>query len=188
VTASVGVIAVHPASADTVTVSVSQADMAAVKALPATATAIPAVAQTPVEASVKTEVKAAVKLTKAQIQQEKAERAVKVAKKHLGDPYRWGATGPHAFDCSGLIQFAWRKAGVRLPRTTWDMLSAVKKRVSWNNLKPGDLIFLEGGGHVGIYIGHGKMINAPHTGTVVRIDKLNSYYRSSFVAAVRPGV
>lgn len=128
------------------------------------------------------------KLTKAALQQEKAERAIKVAKKQLGDPYVWGATGPGAFDCSGLVQFAWRKAGVKLPRTTWSMLDAVEKKVSLRHLKPGDLIFTGGGGHVGMYIGHKKVINAPHSGAVVRIDKLKGYWRSNFLTAVRPGV
>ncbi|WP_226873691.1 C40 family peptidase [Microbispora sitophila] len=128
------------------------------------------------------------KVTKSALQQEKAEHAIKVAKRHLGDPYIWGATGPRAFDCSGLVQFAWRKAGVKLPRTTWSMLSAVKKKVSLAHLKPGDLIFTSGGGHVGMYIGHKKVISAPHSGAVVSVDKLNGYWRSSFLTAVRPGV
>ncbi|MBO4275073.1 glycoside hydrolase [Microbispora triticiradicis] len=128
------------------------------------------------------------KLTKAAVQQEKAELAIKVARKHLGDPYVWGATGPRAFDCSGLVQFAWRKAGVKIPRTTWSMLSAVKKKVSLARLKPGDLIFTSGGGHVGMYIGNKKVINAPHSGAVVRVDRLKGYWRSNFVTAVRPGV
>ncbi|XVQ86681.1 C40 family peptidase [Microbispora siamensis] len=128
------------------------------------------------------------KVTKSALQQEKAKHAIKAAKKHLGDPYVWGATGPRAFDCSGLVQFAWRKAGVKLPRTTWSMLNAVKKRVSLAHLKPGDLIFTSGGGHVGMYIGHKKVISAPHSGAVVSVDKLNGYWRSSFLTAVRPGV
>ncbi|MEV4322528.1 C40 family peptidase [Microbispora rosea] len=131
---------------------------------------------------------ATTKLTKSALQQQKAERAIEVAKKQLGDPYVWGATGPRAFDCSGLVQFAWRKAGVKLPRTTWSMLNAAKKKVSLPNLKPGDLIFTSGGGHVGMYIGHKKVISAPHSGAVVSIDKLDSYWRGSFLTAVRPGV
>ncbi|WP_228645121.1 C40 family peptidase [Microtetraspora sp. AC03309] len=110
-----------------------------------------------------------------------------MAKKQIGDPYRWGATGPGAFDCSGLVQYAWEKAGVKIPRTTWSQKSGVKKKVSWKNLKPGDLIFTSGGGHVGMYVGKGKMIHAPHTGALVRIDKLDAYRKSSFVGAVRPG-
>jgi len=112
---------------------------------------------------------------------------VNAARSHIGAPYRWGATGPGAFDCSGLVQYAWRKAGVKLPRTTWSMRGAVRKKVSWNALQPGDLVFTSGGGHVGIYVGHGKMVHAPHSGTRVRIDSLDSYRKRTFVGAVRPG-
>ncbi|WP_245658140.1 C40 family peptidase [Microtetraspora malaysiensis] len=125
--------------------------------------------------------------SKAARQQQLARKAVEVAKKQLGDPYRWGASGPGAFDCSGLVQYAWRKAGVDIPRTTWSQRSGVKKKVAWSKLKPGDLIFTSGGGHVGMYVGKGKMIHSPHTGAVVRIDKLDAYRKSSFVGAVRPG-
>ncbi|WP_211590410.1 C40 family peptidase [Microbispora sp. H11081] len=128
------------------------------------------------------------KLAKSALQQEKAKRAIEVAKRQLGDPYVWGATGPSAFDCSGLVQFAWRKAGVKLPRTTWSMLGAVKKKVSLARLKPGDLVFTGGGGHVGIYIGNKKVINAPHSGAVVRVDSLKGYWKRGFLTAVRPGV
>ncbi|WP_433413492.1 C40 family peptidase [Microtetraspora malaysiensis] len=125
--------------------------------------------------------------SKAARQQQLARKAVEVAKKQLGDPYRWGASGPGAFDCSGLVQYAWQKAGVDIPRTTWSQRSGVKKKVAWSKLKPGDLIFTSGGGHVGMYVGKGKMIHSPHTGAVVRIDKLDAYRKSSFVGAVRPG-
>ncbi|WP_311931254.1 C40 family peptidase [Microbispora sp. H11081] len=132
--------------------------------------------------------KAAVrKVSRAALQRAKALRAVRIARQQIGDPYRYGATGPGAFDCSGLVQYAWRKAGVRLPRTTWSIKSAVRKKVSWGSFKPGDLIFTSGGGHVGMYVGDGKMVHAPRTGTRVRIDKLDAYRRSSFVGAVRPG-
>jgi cell wall-associated NlpC family hydrolase len=129
----------------------------------------------------------AAKLSKAQRQRDKARRAVEAAKKQVGDPYRWGATGPRAVDCSGLVQFAWRRAGVKIPRTTWSQRSGVKKKISWNDLKPGDLIFTSGGGHVGMYVGHHKMIHSPHTGARVRIDKLDSYRKRTFIGAVRPG-
>ncbi|MEW9527892.1 C40 family peptidase [Microbispora sp. NPDC049125] len=127
------------------------------------------------------------KLSRAALQRAKARRAVTAAKSRIGAPYRWGATGPGAFDCSGLVQYAWRKAGVKLPRTTWSMRSGVKKKVSWNALQPGDLVFTSGGGHVGLYVGHGKMIHSPHSGARVRIDPLDSYRKRTFVGAVRPG-
>ncbi|WP_432932254.1 C40 family peptidase [Microbispora sp. CA-135349] len=193
-TASVGVAGAQPAAADTVTVTVVKTDTAA-------KTAAKTTTKTDTKASTGTTArKAAVKkqqtrqraakrkIGRGVLQQVKAERAVKAAKKQIGDPYRYGATGPGAFDCSGLVQYAWRQAGVRLPRTTWSIRSAVRKKVSWGHFEPGDLIFTSGGGHVGMYVGHGKMIHAPHTGTRVRIDKLDAYRRSTFVGAVRPGV
>jgi cell wall-associated NlpC family hydrolase len=128
------------------------------------------------------------KLSRLASQRLRAARAVAVAKQHIGDRYRYGATGPHAFDCSGLVQFAWRKAGVKLPRTTWSQRRGVKRKISWRDLRPGDLIFTSGGGHVGMYVGHGKMIHAPHSGTRVRIDKLDIYRKRTFVGAVRPGL
>ncbi|RCG28291.1 peptidoglycan endopeptidase [Sphaerisporangium album] len=127
------------------------------------------------------------KLSKAARQRIKAHTAVQVAKKQIGDPYRWGASGPGAFDCSGLVVYAWRKAGVKLPRIAASQFRSVRKKVSWKYLKPGDLMFFRGLGHVGMYVGHGKMIHSPHSGTRVRIDKLNGYRKSSFVGAVRPG-
>jgi cell wall-associated NlpC family hydrolase len=126
------------------------------------------------------------KLSKAARQRLKAQTAVAMAKKQIGDPYRWGASGPGAFDCSGLVLYAWRKAGVKLPRITSSQYRAVRKKVSWKHLKPGDLMFFYGLGHVGMYVGHGKMVHAPHSGTRVRIDKLSGYRKASFVGAVRP--
>ncbi|WP_248959406.1 C40 family peptidase [Sphaerisporangium perillae] len=131
--------------------------------------------------------KSSAKLSKAAKQKIKAHTAVSVAKKQIGDPYRWGASGPGAFDCSGLVLYAWRKAGVKLPRVAASQFRSVKKKVSWKNLKPGDLMFFYGLGHVGMYVGHGKMIHSPHSGTRVRIEKLSGYRKASFVGAVRPG-
>lgn len=81
----------------------------------------------------------------------------------------WGATGPNSWDCSGLTQAAYKAAGVMLPRTTGDQVN-VGTRVSESDMQPGDLIFFYSDhSHVGIYIGGGEMIHAPHTGTVVKI-------------------
>jgi cell wall-associated NlpC family hydrolase len=121
-------------------------------------------------------------------QRVKAHTAVSAAKRQIGDPYRWGASGPGSFDCSGLVMYAWRKAGVRLPRIAASQFRTVRKKVSWKNLKPGDLMFFRGLGHVGMYVGHGKMIHSPHSGARVRVDKLSGYRRTGFVGAVRPGV
>ncbi|MFC4007714.1 C40 family peptidase [Nonomuraea purpurea] len=131
---------------------------------------------------------AAQKAAKIARQKVKARKAVAVAKDQLGDPYRFGGTGPGSFDCSGLVQFAWKKAGVKLPRVTNSQFARIRTKVSWRNLRPGDLMFFSGLGHVGMYVGKGKMIHSPRTGERVRIDKLGGWRKSSFVGAVRPGV
>ncbi|NJP25556.1 C40 family peptidase [Microbispora sp. CL1-1] len=188
-TASAGALSALPAAAASATVTSPPPAPAPAPALTsAVIPPVPPTTTTPLHPAPVAENSATRKLTKAALQQEKAERAIKVAKKQLGDPYVWGATGPGAFDCSGLVQFAWRKAGVKLPRTTWAMLRHAKKRVSLSHLKPGDLIFTSGGGHVGMYLGHRKVISAPHSGAVVSVDRLNAYWRGSFLTAVRPGV
>jgi cell wall-associated NlpC family hydrolase len=81
----------------------------------------------------------------------------------------WGATGPHAFDCSGLVQAAYRAAGISLPRTTYAQIDA-GRRVSRSELRPGDLVFFYSGvSHVGIYVGGGQMIHAPNPSAPVRL-------------------
>ncbi|MFF0306030.1 C40 family peptidase [Streptosporangium sp. NPDC004379] len=126
-------------------------------------------------------------LSRTALQKVKASKAVSAAKKQIGDPYRWGASGPGAFDCSGLVRYAWRKAGVSLPRVTNSQYRAVRKKVSWSSLRPGDLLFFYGKGHVGMYVGKGKMVHSPSSGKTVRVVPLKGYYRSSFSGAVRPG-
>ncbi|MEV4078699.1 C40 family peptidase [Nonomuraea fuscirosea] len=122
------------------------------------------------------------------VQQRRAAKAVAVAEAQLGDPYRYGATGPAAFDCSGLVQYAWRKAGVTLPRVTGRQYSALRFKVSWSDVRPGDLMFFRGFGHVAMYVGGGRIIHAPRTGERVRLEKLNrSWLKSTFSGAARPG-
>ncbi|MEV7011077.1 C40 family peptidase [Streptosporangium sp. NPDC051022] len=142
-----------------------------------------------VKSTAKTHVKrkAKAKMSRAALQKVKAKAAVRTARKQIGDPYRWGASGPGAFDCSGLVQYAWRKAGVSLPRITTSQYRAVRKKVSWSKLRPGDLLFFYGKGHVGMYVGHGRMVHSPSSGKTVRIVTLKGYYRSAFAGAVRPG-
>ena len=91
----------------------------------------------------------------------------------LGKPYVWGATGPNSFDCSGLTQYVWRQAGVSIPRVAADQY-AWTIPVPLSQLLPGDLVFYGTTDihHVGIYIGDGLMINAPHTGTVVQVSSI----------------
>jgi cell wall-associated NlpC family hydrolase len=113
----------------------------------------------------------------------KAATAIAFARQQLGKPYVWGATGPASYDCSGLTQAAWKAAGIDLPRTTWDQVK-FGTRVSTANLQPGDLIFFYSDiSHVGLYIGGGMMIHAPHTGTVVKIAPITEM---PIYGAVRP--
>ncbi|WP_445515135.1 NlpC/P60 family protein [Streptomyces sp. NEAU-174] len=113
----------------------------------------------------------------------RAARAVSYAYAALGKPYVWGATGPHGYDCSGLTQAAWRAAGVALPRTTYTQINA-GQRVTRDQLAPGDLVFFYSGiSHVGLYVGDGRMIHAPHPGAPVR---LASVADMPFAGAARP--
>ncbi|MFD4597060.1 NlpC/P60 family protein [Streptomyces sp. NPDC058464] len=103
----------------------------------------------------------------------RAAAAVAYAYSKLGSPYVWGATGPDAFDCSGLAQAAYRSAGVSIPRTTYAQIDA-GRRVSRSELQPGDLVFFYSGiSHVGIYIGNGQMIHAPNPSAPVRIAPID---------------
>ncbi|WP_260636166.1 C40 family peptidase [Streptomyces angustmyceticus] len=119
----------------------------------------------------------------AQAPDSRAARAVAFAYAALGKPYVWGATGPSGYDCSGLTQAAWRSGGVSLPRTTYTQISS-GPRVARSQLAPGDLVFFYSGiSHVGIYVGDGKMIHAPHPGAPVRIAPID---QMPFAAATRP--
>ncbi|MFJ3303440.1 NlpC/P60 family protein [Streptomyces sp. NPDC086549] len=103
----------------------------------------------------------------------RAAAAVAYAYQKLGSPYVWGATGPDAFDCSGLAQAAYRSAGISLPRTTYAQINA-GRRVSRSELLPGDLVFFYSGiTHVGIYIGNGQMIHAPNPSAPVRVAPID---------------
>ncbi len=109
--------------------------------------------------------------------------AVRTAYAQLGDPYVYGAGGPNAFDCSGLTSYAWRAAGVSLPHSSSAQYGS-GPHVSRSNLQPGDLVFFYSPiSHVGIYIGGGKMIDAPHPGLTVRITAISQL---PYSGAVRP--
>ncbi|MEU9112605.1 C40 family peptidase [Streptomyces sp. NPDC048483] len=113
----------------------------------------------------------------------RAAQAVSFAHAALGKPYVWGATGPAAYDCSGLTQAAWKSSGVSLPRTTYTQIGS-GTRIDRSQLAPGDLVFFYSGiSHVGLYIGDGKMIHAPHPGAPVRIAPIDEM---PFAAATRP--
>jgi cell wall-associated NlpC family hydrolase len=114
-----------------------------------------------------------------------AGQAVAYAYSKLGDPYVYGATGPDSFDCSGLVQAAWASAGVSIPRTTYEQVAALPA-VSTSDLQPGDLLFFDGDGHVGMYVGGGELIDAPQTGEDVEKVPLSGWYEANLDSAARP--
>ena len=109
---------------------------------------------------------------------------VGIAMRYLGTPYVWGGSSPGGFDCSGLVAYVYAQVGVSLPHYTgaqWNMGVAVSR----SDLQPGDLVFFDGLGHVGIYIGGGQFIHAPHTGDVVKISSMSGWYAATYVGARR---
>jgi cell wall-associated NlpC family hydrolase len=114
-----------------------------------------------------------------------AQAAVDAALSQLGKPYQWGASGPDSFDCSGLTMWAWAHAGISMPHNSGAQYSATV-RVPRPDLAPGDLLFYGNPiHHVTMYIGNGQMVEAPYTGSHVRVTSVS---RSDYVGAGRPGV
>ena len=116
----------------------------------------------------------------------RAAKAVRYAYVQRGRPYLWGGTGHGGFDCSGLVQRSWRHAGVAIPRVAADQFRRIRHHVGRRHLLPGDLVYFDGLGHVGIYIGRGRFIHSPHTGSYVQVARFPGYWRSRFVGAARP--
>jgi len=109
--------------------------------------------------------------------------AAAVALQYLGVPYLWGGSTPAGFDCSGLVMYVYAQLGIQLPHYAADQyLSGTP--VARSDLQPGDLVFFDGLTHVGIYIGNGQIVHAPHTGDVVRISNLTDF-GNSYVGARR---
>jgi cell wall-associated NlpC family hydrolase len=110
---------------------------------------------------------------------------VSIAMRYLGVPYVWGGASPSGFDCSGLVAYVYAQVGVSLPHYTGAQWSEGVP-VSRYDLQPGDLVFFDGLGHVGIYIGGGQFVHAPQTGDVVKISSLNEgYYAANYDGARR---
>jgi cell wall-associated NlpC family hydrolase len=113
----------------------------------------------------------------------RASEAIKTAYAQLGDPYVYGAAGPGSFDCSGLTMFAWSSAGVSLPHSSSAQYASTR-HIAISDLQPGDLVFYYSPiSHVGIYIGGGRIIHAPHPGQSVEIASL---HMMPLVGAARP--
>jgi cell wall-associated NlpC family hydrolase len=112
-------------------------------------------------------------------------RVVSVAMSFLGTPYVWGGAAPGGFDCSGLVMYSFEQLGISLPHSSyamWDYGIPVPE----NQLEPGDIVFFDGLGHVGLYIGGGEFVNAPYTGAVVSVASLESgWAAANYVGARR---
>jgi cell wall-associated NlpC family hydrolase len=110
---------------------------------------------------------------------------VGIAMRYLGVPYVWAGASPSGFDCSRFVSYVYAQVGVSLPHSSYSQYG-YGVPVSKDQLEPGDLVFFDGLGHVGIYIGGGQFVHAPHTGDVVKISSLgDSWYASTYVGARR---
>lgn len=118
-----------------------------------------------------------------------AQRAADYAQNMIGKPYRYGGNSPTGFDCSGLVQYSYSRAGLPIPRTTKSQRES-SAAVGSQSLRAGDLIFFDQEGrkssHVGIYIGDGRFVHAPSSGKQVRVDTLDTkYWKKHYVGARR---
>jgi cell wall-associated NlpC family hydrolase len=114
------------------------------------------------------------------------DRAVRIALRAVGVPYRWGGSSPASgFDCSGLVHWTYSRLGIELPHSSYALYDR-GRRIARARIKPGDLLFFSGLGHVGIYAGRGRMVHAPQSGQSVEVVELRgSYYGRGLVAARR---
>ena len=113
------------------------------------------------------------------------ERAARIALREVGVPYRWGGSSPAGFDCSGLVYWTYRRLGVSLPHSSY-ALAELGRPVRRSRIRPGDLLFFYGNGHVGLYVGRGRMVHAPHAGKSVEVVRLaRSGYGSALDGARR---
>jgi cell wall-associated NlpC family hydrolase len=115
----------------------------------------------------------------------RAERALKVALEAVGTPYRWGGESPSTgFDCSGLVRWAYGHVGIVLPHSSY-ALYGEGRRVREDGMEPGDILFFDGLGHVGLYLGRGRMVHAPQTGRDVEVVRLSSTNYGARLVATR---
>ena len=116
----------------------------------------------------------------------RAERAVEVALDAVGTPYRWGGESPTSgFDCSGLVRWAYGRVGIDLPHNSY-ALYGEGRRVPESGMEAGDILFFEGLGHVGLYLGRGRMVHAPQSGRNVEVVRLaTTNYGARLIGARR---
>jgi cell wall-associated NlpC family hydrolase len=117
------------------------------------------------------------------------DRAAAIAANQVGVPYRYGGRSTEGFDCSGLVSYAYGRAGRMVPRTTGALWRQLRP-VALGELRPGDVLFFDIAGkpsHVGLYLGEGRFVHAPSTGREVSIEELETpYYRRAFIRGGRP--
>jgi len=108
------------------------------------------------------------------IPQSAGDRALDAARSKVGAAYAYGSSGPNAFDCSGFVQWAYRQAGISLPRTSFEQAN-VGAPVAFGDLRPGDIVVTNGGGHAGVYAGDGQILHASTYGVPVGYAPLSQY-------------
>ena len=119
------------------------------------------------------------------------DKIVEEALKLIGMKYVWGAVGPDKFDCSGFVLYVIEKSlNIKLPRVSYGMAVYNKSKLSFNEIKTGDLVFFDTlnknrVSHVGIYIGNNKFIHAPNASKNVMVSEINSYYKKKFKWGIR---
>jgi cell wall-associated NlpC family hydrolase len=181
-------IALAAATATAIAVTPAAAGAATAEGAATTVKEAPATSTVKVTAKAAKASKASAKARAASAVSTRARKAVAYALAHRHDQYRWGGTGPHRFDCSGLTLAAWRQAGVKLPHRA-KLQFRKGKHVAKSKLKPGDLVFFyTAKSHVGIYIGGGKMVHAANPRADIKVDSITrGYYAKKFVGATRIG-
>jgi cell wall-associated NlpC family hydrolase len=113
------------------------------------------------------------------------ERVARIALRAVGVPYQWGGTSPASgFDCSGLVYWAYGRLGIALPHSSYALYSE-GHGVARSKKKAGDVLVFSGLGHVGLYVGHGRMVHAPHSGALVEVVKLGSSHYGSRIVGIR---
>lgn len=115
----------------------------------------------------------------------RGERAARIALQAVGVPYRWGGSSPSTgFDCSGLLYWAYKHVGVELPHSSY-ALNETGRRVARSRMRPGDVLVFSGLGHVGLYVGRGRMVHAPRSGRLVEVVRLGRSHYGSRLVGVR---
>lgn len=105
----------------------------------------------------------------------RAQRALRAAESKIGSPYVYGAAGPNAFDCSGLVYWAYQQAGKTIPRDSYGQLGGGAPVASLAAARPGDVLIFNGGGHAGIYAGNGQFVHSSTEGVPVKRDKVKAW-------------